>query len=104
MPEEILLKIFLLGTSKYDRQKGNMIPLNISHTNRALRQFALSSPCLWTKMSFTLDDDDDDDDDETYDGERLYTRAEHTAKLFELWIERSRNAQLDCKIEVLAFK
>ena len=68
MPEEILLKIFLLGTSKYDRQKGNMIPLNISHTNRALRQFALSSPCLWAKIYLFLDAEDDSD-------ERLSTRA-----------------------------
>ena len=100
------MKIFLLGISKYDWQKKNMIPLNISHTNRALRQLALSSPCLWTKMSFTLDDDDgddDDDDDETYDGEQLYTRAEHTAKLFELWIERSRNALLNCCIVTKTF-
>ena len=62
------MKIFLLGTSKYDRQKGNMIPLNISHTNRALRQFALSSPCLWAKIYLFLDAEDDSD-------ERLSTRA-----------------------------
>ena len=60
MPEEILLKIFFSGLSEDYWQGRNHIPLNVSHTNHALRRLALSSPCLWTKIGFSLDDDDDD--------------------------------------------
>ena len=100
IPEEILLNIFLLGISEDHWKEIDMIPLNISHTNHALRQLTLSSPCLWTNLAFFLDDDDDGGTDE--DG--LHSRAACTAKLFELWIERSGNAMLNCKIEMSVFE
>ena len=75
IPEEILLNIFLLGISENHWKEIDMIPLNISHTNHALRQLTLSSPCLWTDLAFFLDDDDDGGTDE--DG--LHSRAACTA-------------------------
>ena len=100
MPEEILLKIFFSGLSEDYWQGRNHIPLNVSHTNHALRRLALSSPCLWTKIGFSLDDDDDDGTDVD---EGLQTRAACTAKLFELWIERSGSSPLICTTEVSRF-
>ena len=51
-------------------------------------------------MSFSLDDDDDDGTDVD---EGLQTRAACTAKLFELWIERSGSSPLICTTEVSRF-
>ena len=74
--------------------------LSISHTNRALRRLALSTPCLWSTLTIKI-------------GLLMYyvngnkdsekakkARNEGVLNLFRLWIERSGEVPLNYKIDV----
>ena len=53
LPDDILIQVFLYKPNykqqeKPDNSMGTL--LSISHTNRALRRLALSTPCLWATL------------------------------------------------------
>ena len=53
LPEDVLIKILFYKLKfKWPERSDNSMGtlLNISHTNRVLRRFALSTPCLWSTL------------------------------------------------------
>ncbi|PAV14782.1 hypothetical protein PNOK_0933500 [Pyrrhoderma noxium] len=90
MPEDILTHILLYGitddfeTNNYEYRK--LFLLMISHTNQALRRFALSTPYLWSTLYIDTCRNKPARGD---DG---------LLNLFRLWIERSGDSPLNYKI------
>ena len=90
MPEDILTHILLYGITDDFETKNNewrkLFLLMISHTNQALRRFALSTPCLWSTLYI----------------DTCRNKPAHgddgLLNLFRLWIERSGDSPLDYKI------
>ena len=90
MPEDILIHILLYGitddfeTKNYEYTE--LFLLVISHTNQALRRFALSTPCLWSTLYI----------------DTCRNKPAHgddgLLNLFRLWIERSGDSPLNYKI------
>ena len=91
IPEDILTHILLYGitddfeTKNYEYTE--LFLLVISHTNQALRRFALSTPCLWSTLYIYIYRDC------RYDG---------LLNFFRLWIERSGDSPLNYKITAYA--
>ena len=109
LPEDVLIQI-LLYKPKIKQPKKEWRPkkewnsemrtlLSISHTNRALRRLALSTPCLWATLGIieigspVYDFNEDEDLMEK-------ARDEGVLNLFRLWIERSGEVPLNYKIDI----
>ena len=90
MPEDILTHILLYGitddfeTKNYEYTE--LFLLVISHTNQALRRFALSTPCLWSTLYIDTCCN------------KISRGDDGLLNLFRLWIERSGDSPLDYKI------
>ena len=97
MPDDVLLYIFLLGIQDDFESRGEpeifSMPLNISHTNRAFRRLALSSPSLWSILYITIGLNLDEAGEQE---QRTKARGEG---LLRLWVERSGNALLNYHVE-----
>ena len=103
LPEEVLIQILLYKPEfKWPDNKWNSemrTLLSISHTNRALRRLALSTPCLWATLgiieigSSVYDVNEDEDLMEK-------ARDEGVLNLFRLWIERSGEVPLNYEIDI----
>ncbi|PAV14786.1 hypothetical protein PNOK_0933900 [Pyrrhoderma noxium] len=91
MPEDILTHILLYGITDDFETKNNkcrkLFLLMISHTNQALRRFALSTPCLWSTLYIDI---------------YRNCRYDGLLNLFRLWIERSGDSPLNYKITAYA--
>ena len=94
LPEDVLIQI-LLYKPKIKQPKKEWRPkkewnsemrtlLSISHTNRALRRLALSTPCLWSTLGTIV----------------IGLKDEGVLNLFRLWIKRSGKLPLNYRISV----
>ena len=90
MPEDILIHILLYGiTDDFETKKyiyEELFLLRISHTNQALRRFALSTPCLWSTLYIY-----------TYHN-KINRGDDGLLNFLRLWIERSGDSPLNYKI------
>ena len=97
IPEDILIHILLFRiTVEFELTIGKdpmSFLLNISHTNRALRKLALSTPCLWSTLSIVIDYSKSCCESEH--PEELRPRCDGLLNLFRLWIERSGDSPLN---------
>ena len=95
MPEDILTHILLYGiaddfeTKNYEYTE--LFLLVISHTNQALRRFALSTPCLWSTLYIDTCCN------------KISRGDDGLLNLFRLWIERSGDSLLNYKIIVYTY-
>ena len=94
MPEDILIHILLYGITDDFEIKNNkcrkLFLLMISHTNQALRRFALSTPCLWSTLYIDTCCN------------KISRGDDGLLNLFRLWIERSGDSPLNYKITAYA--
>ncbi|PAV14787.1 hypothetical protein PNOK_0934000 [Pyrrhoderma noxium] len=97
IPEDILIHILLFRiTVEFELTIGKdpmSFLLNISHTNRALRKLALSTPCLWSTLSIVIDYSKSCCESEH--PEELRPRCDGLLNLFRLWIGRSGDSPLN---------
>ena len=113
LPEDVLIQI-LLYKPKIKQPKKEWRPkkewnsemrtlLSISHTNRALRRLALSTPCLWATLTieigllmYYVNGDNDPEKARRV----MRARNEGVLNLFRLWIERPGEVPLNYKIDI----
>ena len=107
LPEDVLIQILLYKPKfEWPEKEWNSemrTLLSISHTNRALRRLALSTPCLWSTLTieigllmYYVNGDNDPEKARRV----MRARNEGALNLFRLWIERSGEVPLNYKIDV----
>ena len=57
IPEDVLIYIFKLAIPEAENPSNIQSPLNISHTNRILRQITIENPSLWSYMYLKATDE-----------------------------------------------
>ena len=98
LPEEILADIFLYRTRDTSGRRHSItMLLNITHTNRALRSAALSSPHLWSFLFITIGYSEYIDKNKKSE---LIAKDEGLLNLFRLWTKRSGKLPLNYRISV----
>ena len=81
--EDVLIYIFKLAIPEDDSPSNKHSPLNVSHTNRILRQITLENSCLWSYLCL----------------KNVFKIKLGWKRLLDLWIERSGNAPLNYKLD-----